>query len=365
MKLKRLSVINFKNIAQAELELSDGLNCFIGDNGMGKTNILDAVYFLSMCRSSVTSQDSTTVRHGQPFMTLQGHYEHEDGTPEEVCCGLKLGHKKTFSRSKKVYRRLADHIGLIPLVLVSPTDQSLIIGGSEERRRFMDIVISQCESTYLYSLMNYNKALAQRNALLKTEEEPDAELLSILEDVMGREGETVYNKRAEYINMLIPAFQHYYNEISPESEKVGLSYTSHCQRGSLAEVIRQGRPKDRIVGYSLHGIHKDELEMTLGGFPIRREGSQGQNKSFLVALKLAQFDFLKHSGSRTTPIMLLDDIFDKLDAKRVEQIIHLVAGDNFGQIFVTDTNRDHLEGILSSMGKEHKLFHVKDGEVKI
>ncbi len=365
MILKRLSIINFRNIAQAELELSDGLNCLIGDNGMGKTNVLDAVYFLSMCRSAATSQDSTTVRHGEAFMALQGHYEREDGTPEDVTCGLKLGHKKTFARSKKTYRRLADHIGLIPIVEVSPTDQSLITGGSEERRRFMDVVISQCDPTYIASLVNYNKALAQRNALLKQEEEPDPELLDILEDTMGREGEAIYGKRAEYIDTLTPAFQRYYSHVAPQNEQVGLNYTSHCQRGSLAEVIRKGRQKDRIVGYSLHGIHKDDLEMTLSSFPIRREGSQGQNKSFLVALKLAQFDFLRHSGSRTTPILLLDDIFDKLDARRVEQIVHLVAGDDFGQIFITDTNRDHLALILSGMGKEHRLFHVKDGEVTL
>ncbi|MCD8303068.1 MAG: DNA replication and repair protein RecF [Prevotellaceae bacterium] len=364
MRLKRLSILNYKNIAQAELNLSDGINCLVGDNGEGKTNLLDAVYFLSMCKSATTSQDSLTVRHGQQFMALQGYYEREDGSPEEVCCGLKPGQKKSFSRGKKAYKRLADHIGVIPVVVVSPTDQSLITGGSEERRRFMDLVISQCEPSYLDSLMSYNKALMQRNALLKMEEEPDTELLSLWEDVMGREGELIFNKREQYIDLLKPAFQRYYSAISPEGEEVGLQYVSHCQRGPLTEVIRQSRPKDRIVGYSLHGIHKDEIEMTLDGYPIKREGSQGQNKSFLVALKLAQFDFLKQSGSRTTPILLLDDIFDKLDASRVARILRLVEEDHFGQIFITDTNRDHLGSLLTPLvGKDYHLFHVKAGEI--
>ncbi len=365
MKLLRLSVLNYKNIAQADLDLSDGINCFIGDNGEGKTNILDAVYFLSMCRSSTTSQDSMTIRHGEQFMALQGRYEREDGIYEEVHCGLKSGQKKTFTRGKKAYRRLADHIGLIPVVVVSPTDHSLIIGGSDERRRFMDIVISQCDPSYLDSIMKYNKALKQRNTLLKMEEEPDPELMSMWEEVMGKEGSLIFRKREEYINLIAPAFQRYYSAISLGRELVGLRYVSHCQRGPLVDVIQRNRAKDRTVGYSLHGVHRDEIEMTLAGFPIRGEGSQGQNKSFLIALKLAQFDFLRTSRSRTSPILLLDDIFDKLDAKRVEQIVRLVAGDDFGQILITDTNRDHLDKILSCIGKEHRLFHVRNGEVTV
>ncbi len=365
MRLKSLSVINYKNLAQAELELSPGINCFIGDNGEGKTNILDAVFFLSMCKSLTTSQDSLVVRHGEPFMTLQGHYEREDGSAEEVCCGLKPGQKKTFSRGKKAYKRLADHIGLIPVVVVSPTDSQLIGGGSEERRRFMDLVISQCSPPYLDALVSYNKALQQRNALLRQDDEPDPELLYLWEEAMGKQGELIYQARRQYIDSLLEPFQSYYARISQGKEQVGLTYVSHCQRGPLAEVIRRDRLKDRAVGYTLHGTHKDELEMTLAGFPIKREGSQGQNKTFLIALKLAQFDFLAHTASRTTPILLLDDVFDKLDASRVEQIVRLVSGDGFGQIFLTDTNREHLSAILSRVGEEHRLFHVSQGEVSL
>ena len=362
MILTKLSILNYKNIAQADLSFSPGINCFIGQNGEGKTNMLDAIYFLSMCRSSFSNIDSTTIRHDADFMMLQGQYEHEDGTPEEIYCGLKMGQKKVFRRGKKAYKRLAEHIGLIPLVVVSQSDSELISGGSEERRRFLDIVISQCDPAYIDTLLRYNKALQQRNTLLKMEDaEPDPELLSLWEEAMAREGEYIYQRRAYYVEQLIPTFQQYYNSISSGAEQVGLRYISHCQRGPLLEVIQRDRHKDRAVGYSLHGIHKDDIEMTLGGYPIKREGSQGQNKSYLIALKLSQFDFLRRTVSNTTPILLLDDIFDKLDATRVEQIIRLVSGENFGQIFITDTNRDHLDQVLYHVQGEHKLFHVKGG----
>lgn len=365
MILRHLSILNYKNIAQADLELSAGINCFIGQNGQGKTNLLDAIYFLSMCKSASTGSDSTCVRHGEEFLMLQGMYEREDGSPEEIYCGLKVGQKKVFRRGKKAYKRLAEHIGLIPVVVVSPADSDLISGGSEERRRFLDIVISQCEPAYINALIRYNKALQQRNAMLKIEDvEPDPELISILEETMAREGEFIFERRQHYVNQLTPTFQRYYSTISADAEQVGLRYVSHCQRGPLLDVIQRDRHKDHAVGYSLHGIHKDDIEMTLAGYPIKREGSQGQNKSFLIALKLSQFDFLRKTGSRTTPILLLDDIFDKLDATRVEQIVRLVSGEDFGQIFITDTNRDHLDRILALMPGEHRLFHVEDGKVK-
>lgn len=365
MILKKLAVLNYKNIAQAELEFSDKINCFIGQNGEGKTNLLDAVYFLSFCKSATNSIDSQNIRHDEEFFMVQGSYEREDGEMEDIYCGLKRKQKKQFKRNKKEYKRLAEHIGLIPLVMVSPSDSELISGGSEERRRFMDMVISQYDREYLESLVRYNKALMQRNVLLKQEEEPDEELLALWEEMMAQEGELIYAKRTAYIEEFIPIFQDIYSRISMGREKVGLSYVSHCQRGPLLDVIRRDRAKDRVMGYSLHGVHKDDLEMTLGGFLIKREGSQGQNKTFLIALKLAQFDFLKRTGSRTTPLLLLDDIFDKLDADRVEQIVHLVAGDNFGQIFITDTNRDHLDSILAKMNHGYKLFRVQGGEVTL
>ena len=364
MILKKISVLNYKNIAQAELDFSPKMNCFIGHNGEGKTNLLDAVYFLSFCKSATNSVDSQNIRHGEEFFMLQGEYEHESGETEEIYCGLKRKSKKRFKRNRKEYKRLSEHIGLVPLVLVSPADSALIADGSEERRKFMDLVIVQYDHEYLEALSRYNKALLQRNVLLKQEEEPDEALMCLWEEMMAQEGEKIYEKRKAYVEEFVPVFQEFYARISQGKEQVGLRYVSHGQRGDLLEVIRRDRAKDRVMGYSLHGIHKDDLEMTLGDFPIKREGSQGQNKTYLVALKLAQFDFLRRTGSRTTPLLLLDDIFDKLDAGRVEQIVRLVSGEQFGQIFVTDTNREHLDRILEKTDKDYKLFYVEGGEIR-
>lgn len=363
MILKHLSILNYKNVSEAELNLSDRLNCFIGQNGMGKTNVLDAVYFLSMCKSSTTSQDQMVVQHTAEFMVLQGEYEREDGTQEEIYCGLKRGTKKQFRRSKKPYKRIAEHIGLIPIIMVSPNDQMLIMGGSEERRKFMDMTISQCDLPYLDSLMRYNKALQQRNALLKQEDEPDPELLSLWEEAMAYEGEFIYQRRKEYVEAFTPCFQNIYNKISQEAEEIKLEYVSHGSRRPLLDTIQRDRMKDRAVGYSLHGIHKDDLEMTLNGYPMKREGSQGQNKTYLIALKLAQFEFLHRTATKTAPILLLDDIFDKLDATRVEQIVKLVSSGDFGQTFITDTNRDHLDKILQHTQLDYKLFEVDKGTI--
>ena len=365
MILQRLSLLNYKNIAQTDLAFSPKLNCFIGDNGEGKTNVLDAIYFLSLCKSTTTSVDSMCIRHGEEFAVLQGEYGREDGSTEDIYCGIKRGQKKLLRRGKKAYKRLTEHIGLIPLVLVSPLDADLIAGGSEERRRFMDVVISQYDRTYMDALANYNKALQQRNALLKLEDaEPDVDLLVLWEEEMARQGQVLFRARAAYIEEFIPIFQRIYTQISQGKEEVGLHYVSHAQRGRLLDVIQSSRAKDLVMGYSLHGMHKDELEMMLGGFPIKREGSQGQNKTYLIALKLAQFDFLRRTGSRTTPLLLLDDIFDKLDAERVEQIVRLVSGDSYGQIFITDTNRDHLDQILARIDSDYRLFHGKGGVVQ-
>ena len=363
MTLTDLTIFNYKNISEAELHFSPKLNCFIGGNGQGKTNVLDAIHFLSFCRSYSSSIDMLSVRHGQEFMSLQGLYEHDDGTAEDIHLGLKIGQKKIVRRGKKAYKRISEHIGLIPLVMVSPADQALVTGGSEERRRFIDMVICQYDPAYTESLMRYNRALQQRNVMLKQEEELDPEVFLIFEEQMAREGEYIYRRRNEYISELIPIFQQFYNQISGQNEEVELRYVSHCQRGPLLEQLTSQRFKDRAVGYSLHGIHKDDLEMLQNGYPVRREGSQGQSKTFLIALKLAQFDFLSRTGSRTTPLLLLDDIFDKLDAERVEQIVKLVSGSHFGQIFITDTNRDHLDSILASMEGDNRIFHVEKGEV--
>lgn len=366
MILDRLSILNYKNIAEATLQLSAKFNCFIGHNGAGKTNVLDAIYFLSFCRSAYTAQDSQVIKHEEPFFVLEGDYvENADDQAISIYCGMKRGTKKQFKRDKKAYRRLSEHIGLIPIVMIAPADTLLIEGGSEERRRLMDVVISQFDRSYIDTLNRYNKALQQRNTMLKMEDaEPDPEVLGILEEQMAVEGEAIYRQRNDLVEQLVPLFQQYYTIISGNKEQVSLSYQSHCQRGPLLDVIRRDRMKDRVVGYSLHGVHRDDLEILLEGHPMRREGSQGQQKTFVIALKLAQFAFLKQTGTKTMPLLLLDDIFDKLDATRVEKIVQLVSGDGFGQIFITDTNRDHLDQILQQGHFDYRLFHVEDGEVK-
>lgn len=363
MWLKRISILNYKNLEQAELLFSRKMNCIIGKNGMGKTNLMDAVYYLSFCKSATNPIDSQNIRHNQDFFVVQGFYETDDGEPEEIYCGLKRRQKKQFKRNKKEYSRFSDHIGLIPMVMVSPADTQLIAGGSEERRRFMDVVISQYDRAYLEALIRYNKALLQRNTLLKADVESEEELMMVWEEMMAAAGELVYRKRREFIDEFIPVFQSYYAYISQDQEQVSLAYQSHAEQGDLLSLLRESRQRDRIMGYSLKGVHKDDLIMQLGDFPIKREGSQGQNKTYLIALKLAQFEFLKRTGSHTTPLVLLDDIFDKLDASRVEQIVKLVAGDSFGQIFITDTNRDHLDKILKKIEGDYKLFEVEEGQV--
>lgn len=363
MILKKISILNFKNIREASLTLSPKMNCFIGHNGEGKTNLLDAVYYLSFCRSAFTTIDSQVIMHDQDFFVIDGTYERENGDEMSIYCGMKRGTKKHVKRDKKEYQRLSQHLGLIPLIFVSPSDSMIVGGGSEERRRLMDVVIAQYDHVYIEALTNYNKALQQRNTLLKLETEPDPVLLSLWEEQMAAQGETVFKARSAFIDEFIPVFQRIYDDISERHEEVSLAYVSHAQRGPLLDVIQRDRVRDRAVGYSLHGIHRDELEMSLGGYPLRREGSQGQNKTFTLALKLAQFDFLRRTASKTTPLLLLDDIFDKLDARRVEKIVSLVGSNDFGQIFITDTNREHLDKILSNLSTGYKLFDVEQGEI--
>jgi len=371
MILEKLSLINYKNIQTATLDLSPKINCFIGQNGVGKTNVLDAIYYLSFCHSANNPIDSQVIRHGEEFLMIEGKYRSErlevsgERIADEVSisCGIKKGQKKHFKKNKKEYKRLSEHIGLIPVVMVSPSDTLLIDGGSEERRRLMDMVISQYDRSYIEALNRYNKALQQRNTMLRAEEEPNYDVMSLWEEQMAMAGEQIYQKRDAFVKEMLPIFQRFYETISGNREQVALKYVSHCQRGPLLEVIQRDRFKDRAIGYSLHGIHRDDLEIALGGHQMKREGSQGQHKTFVIALKLAQFDFLKRTNTQTTPLLLLDDIFDKLDAQRVEQIVSLVAGNEFGQIFITDTNRDHLDQILSASSHDYKIFYVENGEI--
>ncbi len=363
MVLDSISIFNYKNLREVKLDFSPNINCLIGHNGEGKTNLLDAIYYLSFCRSSSNPIDSQLAFHGEELFSLEGRYTLDDGSTEVVSCGFRRGHRKVVKLGGKAYKRLSEHIGKIPLILVTPGDSLLVEAGSEERRRFMDIVISQYDPMYLEALSSYNKALSQRNALLRSDAEPDVALLEILENEMAKSGEVVYEKRSSFITEFIPYFQRIYEVISSGRETISVNYVSHAQRGDLLKTIRENRKKDIAVGYSLHGIHRDDLDLLLDNYNIKREGSQGQNKTLVLSMKLAQFEFLRRTVSRTTPLLLLDDIFDKLDAQRVEKIIALVASESYGQIFITDTNRDHIDNILSSSKSDYSLFHVEKGEV--
>ena len=365
MVLDRISIINYKNITQSEIVLSPKINCFIGNNGEGKTNLLDAIYYLSFCRSSNNPIDSQLICHGEDFMMIEGFYSHYNTTDVHITFGLKKGQKKSFKRNGKAYKRLSEHIGFIPLVLITPKDSILVEDGNEERRNFMNIVISQFDHSYIEDLSNYNKALQQRNSMLKSENPIDSDLMEIWEMEMANCGTKIYEKRKMFIEEFTPYFQQIYSFISGGKEDVSLNYNSHGQRDNLINVIQSGREKDKIVGYSLHGIHRDKLEIMLNGYNIKYEGSQGQNKTLVLSMKLAQFEFLKRTISETTPLLLLDDIFDKLDADRVEKIISLVSKDNYGQIFITDTNRDHLDQILSSSKSGYCIYNVKSGQINI
>ncbi len=364
MILKQLSIINYKNLAQVELDLSPKINCFVGNNGMGKTNLLDAVYYLSFCKSYTNPIDSQIINHESDVCMIQGKYILESNKTTDIYCGLKRRQKKQFKRDKKEYERLSDHIGQIPLVMISPADIEIIQGGSEERRKFMDIAISQFDKEYMQALIRYNKALQQRNALLKMNDRKiDAELLQIWEEQMVVEAEHIFNKRMQFIDKFTPIFNHFYKTVSVSSENVSFQYISQLQEGSFAEKLINNRQREMIIGHTTIGIHRDELEMLIDGYPIKKVGSQGQNKTYFVALKLAQFDYLRTIGSKT-PILLLDDIFDRLDANRVEEIVKLVSGNEFGQIFISDTNRESFDKILERIGNDHHIYYVNDGEIQ-
>jgi DNA replication and repair protein RecF len=365
MVLDNLAIFNYKNIREAELAFSPNVNCFVGRNGEGKTNVLDAIYYLSFCKSSTNYNDSQVICHDADFFTLSGDYTTESDEHLKIYCGVKRQHKKVFKRNGKEYGKLSEHIGQILLVLVSPIDQELISGGSELRRKFMDMVISQYDAEYLHLLIRYRKALQQRNVLLRGDAEPDSDFIGIYENEMALSGEAIYRKRKNFVDEFLPIFRQIYAQLGGADENIDLTYRSHCEDGPLLQTLQASRPKDRVMGFSLKGVHRDDLDMQLNGYPIKREGSQGQNKTFMISMKLAQFDFLKGKGNRRVPILLLDDIFDKLDSRRVEQIVEMVAGNRFGQIFITDTNRDFLKSVLERTGKDYRMFNVEAGKVTL
>lgn len=362
MFLKKLSVLNFKNYPEAELAFSSHVNCFTGHNGEGKTNILDAIHYLSFCKSFFNPVDSQNILHEAPFFLIQGIYD-TDGQEEDIYCGLKRGQKKQFKRNKKEYTRLADHIGLFPLVMISPADSELVTEGSESRRKFMDSVIAQFDREYLEKLIHYNRVLSQRNMLLKqisSQHTFDKDALEIWDMQLLELGEIIYTKRKDFVCNFIAIFQKYYDLISGGREQVDISYSSHLNTGSFSEVLAKALQRDLAMEYTTVGIHKDDLEFKINNYTLKKFASQGQQKSFLIALKLAQFDFIKQI-KHITPILLLDDIYDKLDDLRVKQLMQLVSSDYFGQLFITDTHPTRLAELFGTTQADFKSFRISNG----
>jgi DNA replication and repair protein RecF len=364
MHLKKLTLTNFKNYELNELELSPKINCFVGNNGVGKTNILDAIHYLSLTKSFFNNIDGINIRHGEDYFILQGTFLNY-GEEEQVYCAYQRQKHKLLKRNGKEYQKLSDHVGKFPVVMISPADSSLITEGSEERRRFLNKIISQYNPEYLDSMLRYNKALQQRNKLLKDFKSSgkfDKEVLSIWDAQLIKYGSYVFSEREILINELIPVFQDYYSTISSGKESVKLKYRSHLTEGNFQEALLNSIEKDRFLEYTTVGIHKDDLILEMNDFSVKSLGSQGQQKSYLVALKLAKFDYIKKK-SGFPPVLLLDDIFDKFDADRVEQIIKLSGNKRFGQIFITDTHQNRLQDMLTSHSVDYKLFSISDNQV--
>lgn len=364
--LKNLELLGFKSYTDAQLEFCEEVNCFFGLNGSGKTNLLDAIYYLSFCKSFLNPVDSQNIKHGEELMMIQGDFD-ANGQHEHIVVGMKRNQKKAIKRNKKEYPKIQDHIGLLPLVMISPADTNLISEGSELRRKFIDGVISQYNKAYLDDLLGYNKALAQRNALLKQFASGmpfDAALLELWDLQLADYGSRIFAMRSTFLQNFIPVFKKYYSYLSSNNDFVELEYKSSLFEGDLMDQLAASVQKDRALQYTSVGIHKDDLEFLLEQFPLKRFGSQGQQKSFLVALKLAQYDFIRDK-KQLKPLLLLDDIFDKLDDERVARLMQLVSDHNFGQLFVTDTNLERMQRVFQPIDTAVSYFEVERGKVKL
>lgn len=348
------------------MDLSPRINCFTGNNGVGKTNILDAVHYLSLTKSFFNSIDSISIRHGEDYFIIRGIFS--DGKEDdEIYCAFQKQKHKVLKRNSKEYQKLSDHVGRYPVVMISPADSALVSEGSEERRRFLNKIISQYNPEYLQSVLNYGRALQQRNKLLKDYKasgKADEEMLSVFDEQIIRHGNVIHEERRKLVEELIPVFRDYYSWISSGKESVSLQYRSHLSDGDFRTILKESREKDLFLEYTTSGIHKDDLVLEMDGHPVKLLGSQGQQKSYLVALKLAKYDYIKRKAG-FPPVLLLDDIFDKFDAGRVEQIIRLVSDNLFGQIFITDTHQDRIEEILTNHNSDYSLFRIENNKAKV
>lgn len=359
MILQKLSLLNYKNFETRDFEFDPKINCFVGKNGVGKTNVLDAIYHLSFGKSYFNPITSQNIRHGEDFFVIEGTYEKSKRT-EKIVVSSKKGQKKIIKRNSKAYEKFSEHIGFLPLVIISPSDRDLIIEGSETRRKFIDGVISQGDKEYLQTLLKYNKVLIQRNSLLKyfaINHTFNKDTLDIYNGQLSEFAGLIFARRSAFLKEFLPIFLKRYQAISNNGEKVDLVYKSQLLDNDLATLLVENLQKDKVTQYTNFGTHKDDLVFEIAGHPIKKFGSQGQQKSFLIALKLAQFDFIK-AHSNVTPILLLDDIFDKLDEDRVAQIITLVDNENFGQLFITDTHAERTEQVVKKVHQSYKMFEL-------
>jgi DNA replication and repair protein RecF len=359
MHLKQISLFNYKNFSEADFAFDTKINCFVGQNGIGKTNVLDAIYHLAYGKSYFNPLAVQNIRHGEEFFVIDGEFEKKKRA-EQIVCSLKKGQKKILKRNGKVYDKFSDHIGFIPLVIISPADTDLITEGSETRRKFIDSVISQLDSDYLQELIQYQKILAQRNALLKyfaLNHVFEKDTLAIYNEQLDAIGQRIFEKRKTFIADFIPIFNKHHQTITGSAETVQLVYESALHEKDLLSLLQENLARDRVLQYTSVGIHKDDLSFEIDHYPIKKFGSQGQQKSFLIALKLAQFDFIKKKSGEK-PILLFDDIFDKLDETRVGKIVEMVNNDDFGQLFISDTHPERTETIVKSTHQSYKIFSL-------
>jgi len=359
MHLQKITLVNFKNFESQSFDFEDKINCFVGNNGVGKTNVLDAIYYLSFAKSYFNPVAIQNIRHNQEFFMIQGEYLLDEKI-DTVVCSLKRGNKKVLKRNGKVYEKFSEHIGHLPLVIISPADRDLIVEGSDIRRKFIDNVISQSDKDYLQIILRYNKVLAQRNSLLKyfaANRTFDALNLKVYDEQLKTYGTVIFEKRTAFLDAFIPIFRNRYQSISNSKEVVDMFYKSQLKEGNILDLLDKNLERDRVLQYTSVGIHKDDLIFEIDGYPVKKFGSQGQQKSYLIALKLAQFDFIK-SKSNVKPILLLDDIFDKLDDLRVEQLINLVNNDHFGQLFISDTHEERTEEVVKRTQQSYKIFKL-------
>ena len=350
MFISHLTLFNFKNYSEAEFDFGAGANALTGMNGSGKTNILEAIYYLGLCKSYFHATDSINIRYHESFFSIHGTFD-MDGATEDILVGVKSGQKKIVKRNGKEYQRLGEHIGLIPIVMVAPVDQELITGGNEERRKLIDGIICQYDPVYLDDLINYNRILQQRNALLKQDAKTggvEESLWQVLESQLVNYGTKIFNSRTAFIERFAILFSYYYNYLTQDTEQVNIRYLSRLQNHSFSELLQMNQQRDRIMQYTTTGIHRDDLELLLNDHPVKKAGSQGQQKSVVLALKLAQFDLIRQTKN-VKPILLLDDIFDKLDIKRITRLMELVNQETFGQLFISDTNVNHIKAVFESI----------------